>query len=228
MEEIKSKIRPFKMNDHYKQSLKGPPLYYRVSLNSGFKRAGTTVVDATFDVQHVFPNQRADLMNGEWHVFLESFEALMASQLERTNIKVCLPDLIKSSQDYVMTAAGVCQINDAVEHVPITQEFRSAAIATYNVPAIAADSTRPQYAVPAVPVDALTFKPIAVSNVIGADDIGVKVDPVALFSGQIHVLLRNEHHAPIGVVAGAAGVPPQMADDDSEGWRATFLFVHKP
>ena len=39
MEEIKSKIRPFKMNDHYKQSLKGPPLYYRVSLNSGFKRA---------------------------------------------------------------------------------------------------------------------------------------------------------------------------------------------
>ena len=133
MEEIKSKIRPFKMNDHYKQSLKGPPLYYRVSLNSGFKRAGTTVVDATFDVQHVFPNQRADLMNGEWHVFLESFEALMASQLERTNIKVCLPDLIKSSQDYVMTAAGVCQINDAVEHVPITQEFRSAAIATYNV-----------------------------------------------------------------------------------------------
>ena len=99
MEEIKSKIRPFKMNDHYKQSLKGPPLYYRVSLNSGFKRAGTTVVDATFDVQHVFPNQRADLMNGEWHVFLESFEALMASQIARTNIKVCLPDLIKSSQD---------------------------------------------------------------------------------------------------------------------------------
>ena len=143
MEEIKSTIRPFKASDHYKQSLKGPPLYYRVSLNSGFKRAGTTVVDATFDVQHVFPNQRADLMNGEWHVFLESFEALMASQLERTNIKVCLPDLIKSSQDYVMTAAGVCQINDAVEHVPITQEFRSAAIATYNVPAIAADSTRP-------------------------------------------------------------------------------------
>ena len=58
MEEIKSKIRPFKVNDHYKQSLKGPPLYYRVSLNSGFKRAGTTVVDATFDVQHVFPNQQ--------------------------------------------------------------------------------------------------------------------------------------------------------------------------
>ena len=228
MEEIQSKIRPFKMNDHYKQSLKGPPLYYRVSLNSGFKRASTTVVDATFDVQHVFPNQRADLMNGEWHVFLESFEALMASQLERTNIKVCLPDLIKSSQDYVMTAAGVCQINDAVEHVPITQEFRSATIATYNVPAIAADSTRPQYAVPAVPVDALTFKPIAVSNVIGADDIGVKVDPVALFSGQMRGLLRDEHHAPIGVVAGGAGVPPQMADDGTEGWRATFLFVHKP
>ena len=209
MEEIQSKIRPFKMNYHYKQSLKGPPLYYRVSLNSGFKRAGTTVVDATFDVQHVFPNQRADLMNGEWHVFLESFEALMASQLERTNIKVCLPDLIKSSQDYVMTDVGVCQINDAVEHVPIAQEFRAPGHADGDE-------------------DLLTFKPIAVSNVIGADDIGVKVDPVALFSGQMRVLLRDEHHAPIGVVVGAAGAPPQMADDGTEGWRATFLFVHKP
>ena len=206
MEEIKSSIRSYKANEHYKQSLKGPPLYYRVSLNDTMKRAGTTIVDAEFDVRHVFPNLRADLMNGEWHVFLESLEALMASQLAKTNIKVCLPDLVKSSQDYVMTGVGVCQINDAVGHVPITQEYR----APGHVDGAA------------VLEDALAAKPITISKVINADSIGVKIDPVALFSGQIRVLLRDEHHDPL--VAGAGG---GELDDNNDGWRATLLFVHK-
>jgi hypothetical protein len=205
MEEIKSSIRPFKVNDHHKQNLKGTPLYYRVGLNSAFRRAGTTVTDATFDVSRVFPNQRADLLNGEWQVFLESFEGQMASQLARTNIKVCLPDLVKSSQDYVMTSATACQVSDAIGHVPITQEYRAPGHA---------DGA-------AVPVDALASIPIAVSKVIGADSVGVKVDPVALFAGQLRILLRDEHHAPI--VEG--GTPPEMPD--TEGWRATILFVHK-
>ena len=206
MEEIKSSIRSYKANEHYKQSLKGPPLYYRVSLNDTMKRAGTTIVDAEFDVRHVFPNQRADLMNGEWHVFIESFEALMASQIAKTNIKVCLPDLVKSSQDYVMTGVGVCQINDAVGHVPITQEYRAPGHA---------DGA-------AVPVDALASKPITISNVISADSVGVKIDPVALFSGQIRVLLRDEHHDPL-----VAGNQANEVNDATDGWRATLLFVHK-
>ena len=206
MEEIKSSIRSYKANEHYKQSLKGPPLYYRVSLNDTMKRAGTTIVDAEFDVKHVFPNQRADLMNGEWHVFIESFEALMASQIAKTNIKVCLPDLVKSSQDYVMTGVGVCQINDAVGHVPITQEYRAPGHA---------DGA-------AVPVDALASKPITISNVISADSVGVKIDPVALFSGQIRVLLRDEHHDPL-----VAGNQANEVNDATDGWRATLLFVHK-
>ena len=176
-------------------------------MNDTMKRAGTTIVDAHFDIKHVFPNQRAELMNGEWHVFLESFEAKLDTQLAKTNIKVCLPDLIKSSQDYVMTDVGVCQINDAVGHVPITQEYR----------APGHDDGA------AVPVDALAAKPIAVSNVIGVDDIGVKVDPVALFSGQIRVLLRDEHHD--ALVAGDGG---GEVNDAADGWRATLLFVHKP
>ena len=221
MEEIKSSIRSYKANEHYKQSLKGPPLYYRVSLNDTMKRAGTTIVDAEFDVRHVFPNQRADLMNGEWHVFLESFEAKLDTQLLKTNIKVCLPDLIKSSQDYVMTDIGVCQINDAVGHVPIAQEYRAPGVATYNVPAIAADA-RDAYDVPLVPVDALAAKPIAVSKVISADSIGVKIDPVALFSGQIRVLLRDESHTAL-----VAGVNAHEVNDAADGWRATLLFVHK-
>ena len=207
MEEIKSSIRSYKANDHYKQSLKGPPLYYRVSLNDTMKRAGTTIVDAEFDVRHVFPNQRADLMNGEWHVFLESFEAKLDTQLLKTNIKVCLPDLIKSSNDYVMTDIGVCQINDAVGHVPITQEYR----ATQH--AAAADP---------IPAGALAAKPIAISKVISADSIGVKIDPVALFSGQIRVVLRDESHTAL-----VAGVNAHEVNDAADGWRATLLFVHK-
>jgi len=207
MKEIKSSIRSYKANEHYKQSLKGPPLYYRVSLNDTMKRAGTTIVDAEFDVRHVFPNQRADLMNGEWHVFLESFEAKLDTQLLKTNIKVCLPDLIKSSQDYVMTGVGVCQINDAVGHVPITQEYR----ATQHV--AAADP---------IPAGALAAKPIAISKVISADSIGVKIDPVALFSGQIRVLLRDESHTAL-----VAGVNVGEVNDAADGWRATLLFVHK-
>ena len=207
MEEIKSSIRSYKANEHYKQSLKGPPLYYRVSLNDTMKRAGTTIVDAEFDVRQVFPNQRADLMNGEWHVFLESFEAKLDTQLLKTNIKVCLPDLIKSSNDYVMTGVGVCQINDAVGHVPITQEYRATQYAA------AADP---------IPAGALAAKPIAISKVISVDSIGVKIDPVALFSGQIRVLLRDESHTAL-----VAGDQAGQADVATDGWRATLLFVHK-
>ena len=207
MEEIKSSIRSYKANEHYKQSLKGPPLYYRVSLNDTMKRAGTTIVDAEFDVRQVFPNQRADLMNGEWHVFLESFEAKLDTQLLKTNIKVCLPDLIKSSNDYVMTGVGVCQINDAVGHVPITQEYR----ATQH--AAAADP---------IPAGSLAAKPIAISKVISVDSIGVKIDPVALFSGQIRVLLRDESHTAL-----VAGDQAGQVDVATDGWRATLLFVHK-
>ena len=137
-----------------------------------------------------------------------------------------------------MTAAGVCQTNDAIGHVPIAQEFRTPGIATYNVPAIARDAesavnadseaddfivgVRNLYAVPAVPVDALAAKPITLHKAVSADSIGVKVDPVALFSGQIRVLLRDEHHTPL-----VAGVNPGELNAAAEGWRATILFVHK-
>ena len=228
MEEINSSIRPYDANFQYKQSLKGPPMYYRISVNS--QMTTSPITDAVFDVKQVFPNQRADMMNGEWHAFLESFEGVMPSQLAKTNIKVCLPDLVRSSQDFVMTAAGVCQTNDAIGHVPIAQEYRAPGIATYDVPAIARDAevddfivgVRNLYAVPAVPVDALAAKPITLHKAVSADSIGVKVDPVALFSGQIRVLLRDEHHTPL-----VAGNQAGELNSAAEGWRATILFVHK-
>ena len=71
-------------------------------------------------------------------------------------------------------------------------------------------------------VSVITAKPIVVRNSIGADTIGVKIDPVALFSGKLRVLLRDANHIP--VVAGAAGGQMNPA---TEAWSATFLFVHK-
>ena len=205
-EEINSRVPPHKANEHFRQSLKGAPLYYRVGLNSGFRRADTTPMDAVFDVSQVFPNQRADLMSGEWQVFVESFEGKLDSQIARTNIKLCLPDLVRSSQDYVMTAEGVCRSSDAVAHIPITQEYRR--------PDDGADTTEGDGT-----YDELGPLPITVSNVIEADSIGVKVDPMMLFSGQVRVLLRNEHHDRLDK-AGGTPIP------DTEGWRATLLFVH--
>jgi hypothetical protein len=221
MEEIKSSVRKYDVNQQYKQSLKGPPHYYRVSVMSGYRTASSTITDAEFTIK-LMPNQRMDMMNGEWHAFLEYFEADIPSQLDATNLKVSLPDLVRSSQDLVMTAADVCQTDDVVGHIPIAQEYRAPGVATYDVPEILGDGTRDEYAVPAVPADALTAKPIVIRNSIGADTIGVKIDPVALFSGKLRVLLRDANHTPVSAGAGGGEINPA-----TEAWSATFLFVHK-
>ena len=205
MEELKSSVRDYDVNFQYTQNLKGPPHYYRISVNS--QMTTSPITDAVFDVKQVFPNQRADMLKGEWHAFLESFEGIMPSQIAKTNIKVCLPDLVRSSQDFVMTAAGKCQTNDAVGHVPIAQEYR----ATQH--AAAADP---------VPAGELAAKPITLHQAVHADSIGVKIDPVPLFSGQLRVLLRDEAHVPL-----VAGNQAGQLNAALEGWRATILFVHK-
>ena len=125
MEELKSSVRDYDVNKQYKQSLKGPPHYYRVSVVSGYRTAPSTITDAEFTINQSIPNQRMDMMNGEWHAFLEYFEANIPSQLNAVNLKVCLPDLVRSSQDVVMTAAGKCQTDDVVGHIPIAQEYRA-------------------------------------------------------------------------------------------------------
>jgi len=214
MEEVKSSIRDYNKNEQYRQSVTGPPVYYRVSVNSGYRVDGSTVTDAEFDVKHVFPNHRMDLMNGEWHAFLEYFEADIPSQIKAVNLKVCLPELIKSSHDYVMTSKGVCQLNDIVGHVPIAQEYRRPAQAG-DVDGDGDDDVDDDA------FDTLAPLPISISNVIGTDSIGVKIDPVALSSGQLRVLLRSASHSPL-VEGDAASQMP-----NGEAWTATFLFVHK-
>ena len=63
-----------------------------MSLNSGQKNndESSTVADAVFNVKQMFPNQRADLLQCEWHAFLESFEAKLDSQFAKTSVKFCL------------------------------------------------------------------------------------------------------------------------------------------
>ena len=223
MEELKSSVRSYKVNEHYKQSLSGPVEYYRISVNSQYREAGSTISDAVFNVAHVFPNQRAALANGEWHAFLENFEGKLDTQLAKTNIKLCLPDLVKSSHDYVMTSQGVCQTNDAIGHIPIKVQFKSPGSQAYDVPEILPDGTREEYDVPGHPVDALAAVPIAVSKVINQNSVGVRINPVTLFSGQLRILLRDEAHS--AIPAGTGGGELNSATD---GWRATLLFVHKP
>ena len=42
MEELKSSVRSYKVNEHYKQSLSGPVEYYRISVNSQYLEAGNS------------------------------------------------------------------------------------------------------------------------------------------------------------------------------------------
>ena len=83
-----------------------------------------------------------------------------------------------------MTAVGVCRTSDAIGHIPIKQEYRRP---DDQAATTAGDGS----------FDELGPLPISISNVIGTDSIGVKIDPVTLFSGQVRVLLRDETHASI-------------------------------
>ena len=196
MEELKSAIRPFKVSGHYKQSLKDGTEYYRVTLQSEFKSAGSTNTDAVFNIGSVFPNLRADLMNGRWYAFLENFHGLsLETQIAKGHIKVCLPGIIQNSHDFVMTARDVCQVNDTLGHVPVPFESD--------------------------PDDAVNQYPINVSEHITESSVGKQIDPATLFTGELRVVMRNADHTPIATAND--GAPAWHAN---EKWTATILFVH--
>jgi len=142
MEEIKSSVRPFKNKEQSHKSLRGDTTYYRIHLNSGHREAHTTVSDASFDVSGVFPvTGRQDLLDGHWEVFVEEWVAYFASSVStnsgvygtfpRWSMKLCLPDLMLSPQDYTTSAIGKAIRDDSVCHVPLDYKFRGA---SYSVP----------------------------------------------------------------------------------------------
>ena len=73
MEDVNVKVRPYRVEEHYKNNLTDGPSYYRIRLDSQHKRAGSTNTDAYFDVRQIFPNHNKGLLTGNWEVHLESF-----------------------------------------------------------------------------------------------------------------------------------------------------------
>jgi len=132
MESLKHAQRPFKLQNASVNSLSGDCDYYRVRLNSQYKSSGTDA-EAVYNIQQLFPNHRANLMDGEWYAYLEEFDLQGFSQWGRNamitpdttshGIRVCLPDLIKPSKDFVITAADTIKPDDTLALVPKTVEI---------------------------------------------------------------------------------------------------------
>ena len=193
-------VREHSDKEQYRHKLTQGYEYYRVRLHSERKEADSTIVDATFDIQQVFPNHRADLLNGEWEVFLETFSADFAD-VDVPSLTVELPDLISSPNDFVVGANG-CQRSSVLAVVPM------------NWSAMLVDADTPTFAYRMLPAN--------FTQVIARDSVGVKIDPTMLFQqGKLRVVLTNHSYGAIAVGNGndeiAAG----------EIWQATILFVHR-
>ena len=194
MEQLKHSVRDFNTKQQHVQPLTKGPTYYRVSVDSAFAD-NDSITDTTFKMGQSLPNRRADLLNGDWEAFLESFTGKLPSLAgEKTNVKVCLPDLIASSQDSRV-------------------EFEApATYRVHNDNTVAIVSLPHQYAAPghaaaaAVPADATKLLPLSYSKAVGVHDIGRKVNANMLFTGELRVVLRDEHDEQRGGVKTDRGV----------------------
>eukprot|EP01048_Picozoa_sp_COSAG05_P019986 COSAG05_NODE_3283_length_2178_cov_2.184223_2_plen_224_part_00 len=222
MEPVQTKNRDFNVSQQSNKSLTGNTSYYRIHLNSLHRLASSTVTDAAFDVTGVFPvTQRQDLLDGEWEVFVEEWHAFISSaqptnsgqygDYPRWTLKLCLPDIMLSPQDYTTSAVGKSIRDDSVCHVPLdftfrNQEYTATHGSDYNVPK-----------------DQLEHVPTEWNKVISHDSVGRKIDPHQLLNGNLRVMLRDREHKTIHV--GAHATDGAMTDNDV--WQATLLFVHK-
>ena len=91
----KTDVKAHTVKEQYRHRLTKGYEYYRVRLHSERKLPTSTNVDAVFNIAQVFPNHRADLLNGEWEVFLESFTADFVN-VDKPSLTVQMPDLITS------------------------------------------------------------------------------------------------------------------------------------
>ena len=192
-------VREHSDKEQYRHKLTRGYEYYRVRLHSERKEALSTNVDATFDIQQVFPNHRADLLNGEWEVFLETFSADF-SDVDYPSITLQLPDLISSPNDFVIGANG-CQRSSVLAVVPINWQG---------------------LLVNATPTFVYKILPTNFTQVIARDSVGVKIDPTMLFQqGKLRVVLTDHSFGAIEIGNG------QNTIAAGEIWQATILFVHR-
>ena len=203
-EEIKSSVRSFQPQFQNKQQLTGKPEYYRVNLSSGNKSSGG-LEDALFHTGNIFPNHRTDLMNGEWEVFVESFHADFPDLLDG-QVKLCLPELCHSSQNYVTTRTAdfksVFNVDDSVALLLVTEEFTGRTVRIDGEDAAE-----------------LVRRRIKFTQRVNANDVGVKVDARALMSGRLRVVLRNSN---------THGILDPRYVPLTQTYYVTLLFVHKP
>ena len=193
----KTDVKAHTVKEQYRHRLTKGYEYYRVRLHSARKLATSTNVDAVFNIAQVFPNHRADLLNGEWEVFLESFTADFVN-VDKPSLTVQMPDLISSPNDYVVGANG-CQRSNILAVVPSNWGvFDRAAADTYKM------------------------LPFSYTQVIGRDSVGVKVDPTVLFQqAQLRVVLTDHQFGAIAIGAAAGEIA------GAEHWQASVLFVHR-
>ena len=134
MQSVNASNRPFNVRQQSHSKLTGDPTYYRLHLSSLHREEGNNVSDATFDISNIFPmSQRQDLLDGTWEVFLEEWVCFFASSIKtnsgahglypRYSMKLCLPDLIHSPQDFTTNGVGRAVRDDAVAHVPLDYHF---------------------------------------------------------------------------------------------------------
>ena len=211
MEQLKHSVRDFNAKQQHVQPLTKGPTYYRVSVDSAFAD-NDSITDTTFKMGQSLPNRRADLLNGDWEAFLESFTGTLPSlDGHKISVKVCLPDLVASSQDsrveFEAPATYRVHNDNTVGIVPLPHQFAAPGHANGAV----------------VLADAYKLLPLSYSKAVGVHDIGRKVNANMLFTGELRVVLRDEHDDPLttGNGAGEMGVATDF-------WQATFLFVHKP
>jgi hypothetical protein len=192
-------VREHSDKEQYRHKLTRGYEYYRVRLHSERKEAPSTNVDATFDIQQVFPNHRADLLNGEWEVFLETFSADF-SDVDMPSLTLQLPDLISSPNDFVIGANG-CQRSSVLAVVPMNWQG---------------------LLVNATPTFVYKILPTNFTQVIARDSVGVKIDPTMLFQqGKLRVVLTDHSFGAIEIGNG------QNTIAAGEIWQATILFVHR-
>jgi len=194
-------VREHSDKEQYRHKLTRGYEYYRVRLHSERKEAPSTNVDATFDIQQVFPNHRADLLNGEWEVFLETFSANFG-KVNMPSLTLRMPDLISSPNDFVIGANG-CQRSSVLAVVPMNwnamiNDFADPIVFHYKI------------------------LPTNFTQVIARDSVGVKIDPTMLFQqGKLRVSLVDHSFGTIPIGNGQG----QIAG--GEIWQATILFVHR-
>ena len=192
-------VREHSDKQQYRHALTSGYEYYRVRLHSDRKEAGSTNVDATFDIHQVFPNHRADLLNGEWEVFLETFSGDFAD-VDKPSFTLQLPELISSPNDFVLGTNG-CQRSNILAVVPANW-------AAYH------DAT--------ANVDEYKILPFNFSQLITRDSVGVKIDPTTLFQqGKLRLVITDHLFAPIAIGNNIGQIAA------GEHWQATVLFVHR-